>query len=169
MPSKKSAAKPRLTSVFLAIIVFKYVKAAAFVLLAVVALKIAHLPRNSEPLEIARLLQVHSERESVRRLTEFLSRGTPRQAEAAGAASLFIAGVFLAEGTLLAMRVWWATYFTIVLTALALPIEVREILVHPGRVRAYVLFAVNLAILVYLWTRRNEFRVVADGRKRPAA
>jgi len=170
VPSKKrNASKPRLTSAFVAIIVFKYLKAAAFILLGVVALKFAQLPAGSEPLRLARLLQVHSERESVRRLADFLAHVTPRQVQAAGLASFFIALFFLAEGTLLAMRVWWATYFTIVLTALALPIEVREIIVHPDRVRAYVLLAVNLAILIYLWTRRNEFRTESKARERPAA
>jgi len=56
------------------------------------------------------------------------------------------------------MRVWWATYFTIVLTALGIPPELIEIARRPSSTRRYVLLAINLAILGYLWTRRNEFR-----------
>jgi uncharacterized membrane protein (DUF2068 family) len=67
--------------------------------------------------------------------------------------------VFAAEGSLLAARVWWATYFTIVLTALGIPPEVIEIAKRPDSARRYLLLAVNIAILIYLWRRRNEFRV----------
>jgi uncharacterized membrane protein (DUF2068 family) len=54
--------------------------------------------------------------------------------------------------------VWWATYFTIALTAIGVAIEVVEIGKRPGSLRLYVLLAVNLAILIYIWRRRNEFQ-----------
>jgi uncharacterized membrane protein (DUF2068 family) len=155
---RRASAKPPLSAGFVAVIVFKYLKAAAFLLVGIVALRIARLPSHSEPMHLARLLQIRTERESVRRLSDLLSHVTPGQVEAAGAASLLIALVFLAEGTLLAMRIWWATYFTITLTALGLPIEIAEIVARPGRVRGYALLAINAAILLYVWTRRNEFR-----------
>ena len=49
-------------------------------------------------------------------------------------------------------------YFTILLTALGLPPEILEIAKRPGSARRYLLLAVNVAILVYLWRRRNDFR-----------
>ena len=168
MSSKTAAPKPPLSPGFVAIIVFKYLKAAAFVLVGVVALRIAQLPSHSEPMQIARLLQVRAERESIQRLAAFLANVTTGQVEAAGAASLFIACFFLAEGTLLTMRIWWATYFTIVLTALGLPIEIGEIAARPGRARGYALLAVNAAILVYVWSKRNEFRRVERAPESPA-
>ena len=158
MPPRRHAPRPPLSAGFVAVIVFKYLKGAAFVLVGIVALRIARLPSHSEPMHLARLLQVRTERESVRRLSEILSKVTPGQFEALGAASVLIGIVFLAEGTFLAMRIWWATYFTIVLTALGLPIEIGEIVARPGRWRGYVLLAVNAAILFYVWTKRNEFR-----------
>jgi uncharacterized membrane protein (DUF2068 family) len=80
-----------------------------------------------------------------------------------GAASILVGLVFAAEGTLLALRIWWATYFTIVLTALGIPLEIMEIARRPDSVRRYLLLAVNVAILVYLWRRRNEFKNARAG------
>jgi uncharacterized membrane protein (DUF2068 family) len=150
--------RPRLTAGFIGIIVFKYLKCAAFLLLGLVALRIARLPRQSEPLELARYLGVTERSRVVQDVSKVLDALTARQVEAIGAASILIGLVFAAEGSLLAARVWWATYFTIVLTALGIPPEVVEIAKRPGSVRRYLLLAVNVAILIYLWRKRNEFR-----------
>jgi hypothetical protein len=37
-------------------------------------------------------------------------------------------------------------------------VEIREILKSPGSLRLYLLLAINLAILFYVWKRRDEFR-----------
>ena len=150
--------RPPLTAGFIGIIVFKYLKAAAFLLLGLVALRIARLPHHSEPLEVARFLGVTERSRVVQDVSKVLDALTSRQVQAIGAASILIGLVFAAEGTLLATRVWWATYFTIVLTTLGIPPEIVEIAKRPGSARRYVLLAVNVAILVYLWRRRNEFR-----------
>lgn len=157
-PSHTHAGRPRLSPGFLGIIVFKCAKAAAFLLLGAVALRIARLPHHSEPMEIARFLGVSETKLVVQHLSFLLSALTSRQVQAIGVASILIGLVFSAEGTLLAMRVSWAPYFTIVLTALGIPPELIEIARRPGSGRRYLLLAVNLAILVYLWKRRNEFR-----------
>jgi len=150
--------RPRLSAGFLWIIVFKLAKAAAFFLLGSVALRIARLPHHSEPLEVARLLGVNSRSVLVQHLSMVLSALTPLQVEAIGAACFLIGLVFAAEGALLSARVPWAPYFTIVLTALGIPPEIIEIVRRPGSFRRYALLAINAAILVYLWRRRNEFR-----------
>jgi uncharacterized membrane protein (DUF2068 family) len=154
--------RPRLTPGFIGIIVFKYLKASAFLLLGLVALRIARLPNHSEPLEVARFLGVTERSRVVQDVSVVLAALTSRQVRMIGAASILIACVFAAEGTLLAARIWWATYLTIVLTALGIPPEILEIAKRPGSVRRYLLFAVNVAILVYLWRRRNEFRTKAS-------
>jgi uncharacterized membrane protein (DUF2068 family) len=158
MSEQPDPKRPRLTGGFIAVIVFKFLKAAAFLLLGIVALRIARLPAHSEPVHLARLLAVRAERESVQRLSEFLSNVTPGQVEAFGAASILTGLIFAAEGTFLALRFWWATYFTIVLTALGIPLELAEIARRPGNLRLYVLLAINAAILAFVWSRRHEFR-----------
>jgi uncharacterized membrane protein (DUF2068 family) len=158
MAPKPADKRPPLTPGFIGIIVFKYLKASAFLLLGLVALRIARLPHQSEPLEVARFLGVTERSRVVQDVSKVLDALTARQVEAIGAASILIALVFAAEGSLLAARVWWATYFTIVLTALGIPPEIVEIAKRPGSVRRYLLLAVNVAILIYLYRRRNEFR-----------
>jgi uncharacterized membrane protein (DUF2068 family) len=147
---------------FVGIIAFKFLKAAAFLLLGAVILRIAHLPNHSEPMEIARLLAMDENRMVVRHLSGVLAHFTRGQVEAIGVAALLVGLIFAAEGTTLAMRIAWAPYFTITLTALGIPFEVLEILRRPASLRRYLLLAVNVAILVYLWKRRNEFRSVRE-------
>lgn len=156
--------RPPLTPGFVGIIVFKYAKCAAFLVVGAAALRIARLPDHSEPMEIARAIGVDEGRVTVRHLAAILAPFTPGQVEAIGLAAVVIGLVFAAEGTCLLARLWWSPYFTILLTAAAVPAEIYEIARRPGSGRRYALLAINLAILVYLWKRRNEFR-----RPAPAA
>jgi uncharacterized membrane protein (DUF2068 family) len=157
-PVERAPARRPLSAGFIWIIVFKYLKAAAFFLLGITVLRVARLASQSEPMEIARFLGAARNKIVVENLSQVLSNFTEGQVQAIGAAALVIGLVFAVEGTLLAMRIWWATYFTIVLTALGIPPELIEIARRPSSIRRYVLLAINLAILGYLWTRRNEFR-----------
>jgi uncharacterized membrane protein (DUF2068 family) len=143
---------------FVAIILFKYFKGAIFAVVGIAALHIARLSAPPSVEEIGRFLRVTSENQIVKYLARLIHEVTPGQAIGLGVISLFVAAVFIAEGTLLACRIWWSTYFTIVLTALGLPLEVYEIFRHPARPRTYVIMAINAAILVFLWRRRNEFK-----------
>jgi uncharacterized membrane protein (DUF2068 family) len=150
--------RPRLTPGFVGIIVFKYVKCAAFLLVGGVVLRIAHLSARSGPMLIARAVGVEETRVTMRDLASLLSAFTPGQVQALGLAAILIGLVFGAEGTCLALRLWWAPYLTILLTAAAIPAELYEIARRPESLRRYVLLAINVAILVYLWGRRNDFR-----------
>jgi uncharacterized membrane protein (DUF2068 family) len=161
--SAAAARRPKLSPGFLGIIVFKCAKAAAFLLLGAAAFRIARLPHHSEPMEIARFLGVNARNVLVQHLSFVLAALTSRQVEAIGAAAVLIGLVFAAEGTLLAMRVPWAPYFTIVLTGLGIPPELIEIARRPGSARRYALLAVNVAILAYLWKRRDEFKTPTAG------
>lgn len=143
---------------FVAIIVFKYFKGLIFILVGAAALHLARLPAMPTVVELAHFFRVASEHEIIHRIAETIRPITPGQAIEFGVLSLFAAAVFTTEGTLLACRVWWSTYLTIVLTAAGIPIEIYEILQKPRGPRRFVLLAVNAAILLYLWKRRNEFR-----------
>ena len=146
--------REKLSGGFLAIILFKYFKAAVFLLVALAALRLSRAQPFPSAAEIARFLRSSPENQLVR----WISTVTPGQALGFGLLSLFVAAVFTTEATLLACRVWWSTYFTIALTALGIPLEVFEIFRRPAGLRRYLILAVNAAILVYLWKRRTEFR-----------
>jgi uncharacterized membrane protein (DUF2068 family) len=146
--------KGKLSGGFFAIIIFKYFKAVVFLLVAIAALKLSRADPFPTAEQVAHFFRSSPENELIRAF----ARLTPGLALGIGFASLFVSLVFGIEATLLAARVWWSTYFTIVLTALGIPLEIFEILRRPSGFRRYLLLAVNVAILLYLWKRRNEFR-----------
>lgn len=148
---------------FIAVIAFKYLKAAAFLFVGVVVFRFVQVSRHDPAMEFARFLNAHAERESIRHLSTFFHDITPGQQEAIGAASLAIGGVFAAEASFLIARIWWATYFTIFLTLLGIPLELTEIWRKPRFFRGWLFLLINVAILVFLWHRRNEFRHAVPG------
>jgi uncharacterized membrane protein (DUF2068 family) len=66
--------------------------------------------------------------------------------------SLFYAAIVLTEGTGLALRKHWAEYFTIIVTASFLPLEIYELARRVSGIKIGVM-AINLAILGYLIAR----------------
>ncbi len=163
-PSKGSG-RPRVSGGFIAIIAFKWLKGIAFVILGIAALKLSRAGAVPTAVEIAKFLSVSKENELLRRVADVISSVTPGQATAAGVASIVVGFVFFVEGALLVARIWWATYFTIVLTAMGVPLEIYEIVHKPDSFRRYLLLAINLGILLFLWARRNEFRQTAPEEK----
>jgi uncharacterized membrane protein (DUF2068 family) len=160
--------RPRMAAGFIAIIVFKVLKGIAFVILGIAALRLSRSAEMPSAVEIAKFLSVSKENELVHRVADLIRSVTPAQATAAGVASLVIGFVFFVEGGLLAARLWWSTYLTITLTAMGVPLELWEIVHRPDSLRRYLLLAVNVAILIFLWTRRNEFRAEHGLPARPA-
>jgi uncharacterized membrane protein (DUF2068 family) len=150
--------KPRLTPGYLAIIVFKYAKLLAFLVLGLAALRAARLPPDSLVRDAVHLFGAHQNAALVQHMAAALSVLTKGEIRALGSASILLGLVFGTEGTLLALRVWWAPYLTVVLTALGLPYEIYEISRAPRSLHRYLLLAANAAILVYLWKRKDDFR-----------
>ncbi|MGH9364471.1 MAG: DUF2127 domain-containing protein [Thermoanaerobaculia bacterium] len=150
--------KHRLTGGFVAVIVFKSLKAVAFLLVGTAVLRFDHVSRRDPSMEFARFFNANPERESVQRLSGFFESITPGQTRAIGAAALAIGSIFAAEASFLVARIWWATYFTIFLTLLGIPLELIEIWRKPLFFRGWIFLVINVAILVFLWRRRNEFR-----------
>ncbi|HSS45719.1 MAG TPA: DUF2127 domain-containing protein [Thermoanaerobaculia bacterium] len=150
--------KKGMSAGFLAIILFKCLKGTAFLIFAIAALKLSRARAMPSAIQIADYFSVSRENELVHRVTDLIASISPRGATELGFALVLVAAFFFAEAALLAARVWWSTYFTIVLTALGIPLELYEIVHRPHAPRHYALLAINLAILLYLWARRNEFR-----------
>ena len=123
-----------------------------------VVLRFVQVARHDPAMEFARFLNANAERESIRQLSTFFHDITPGQREAIGAASLAIGALFGAEASFLLARIWWATYFTIFLTLLGIPLELMDIWRKPHQLRGWYFLIINVAILAFLWRRRNEFR-----------
>jgi uncharacterized membrane protein (DUF2068 family) len=144
----------KLSGGFLAIIIFKYFKSVVFLLVGIAALSLSRADPLPTAEEVARFFRSSPENE----LVKAVSHLTPGWAIGIGVASLFVGAVFGTEATLLTARIWWSTYFTLVLAALGIPLEIFEIFRKPSGLHRYVVLAVNVVILVYIWRRRNEFR-----------
>ncbi|HSP94816.1 MAG TPA: DUF2127 domain-containing protein [Thermoanaerobaculia bacterium] len=139
---------------FLAIIIFKYFKSVVFLLVGIAALSLSRADPFPTAEEVARFFRSSPENE----LVKAVSHLTPGWAVGIGVVSLFVGAVFGTEATLLTARVWWSTYFTLVLAVLGIPLEIFEIFRRPSGLRRYLILAVNIVIVVYVWKRRNEFR-----------
>lgn len=148
---------------FVVIILFKWLKGITFLVFAVAALRLSRAPAMPSAIQIADYLSVSRESELVHRVAQLIASINPREATALGFALILVSAVFFVEGLLLAARLWWSTYLTIVLTALGIPLELYEIANRPHAPRRYALLAINLAILGYLWARRNEFQEKKTG------
>lgn len=148
----------RLSAGFVVIIFFKCLKGALFILIGIAALRLVKMHDIPTAAQLARFLGVSADSHIIQRVAGALSRTTPQRAAEVAAAALFVAAVFFAEATLLIFRIWWSTYLMIGLTALGLPLEVFEIVQRPRYVGRYIALLINVAIVIYLWRRRNEFR-----------
>ncbi len=80
-----------------------------------------------------------------------------KQLREISAGTFFYSGILLTEGIGLLMRKHWAEYFTVISTAVFIPLEVYEILHRFTWVRVGV-FLVNVAIVWYLVNRIRKRR-----------
>jgi uncharacterized membrane protein (DUF2068 family) len=102
-----------------------------------------HLPLTSRLLDRALDLALHA---------------TPKKEVSIAITAFGYAIVMGTEGVGLYLRRPWARWFTVGATSSLLPIEVYEIVREPGPLRVVILL-LNLAIVFYLWKRKEVFEV----------
>ena len=143
--------------------VFKLVKAALLIALAVLALRFAdEIAKGHRPLhgtfEAVTWAGAFPGRHTVMKALDRLWTTQAREAVELGIAAFAYAAVFLVEGVGLLLRKRWAEWLTVAVTGSFIPVEVYE-MVHrfgAGKVIALVL---NIAIVAYLvWHRLGERR-----------
>jgi uncharacterized membrane protein (DUF2068 family) len=143
---KQKASKDRLLSL---IVAFKFFKG---VMLIAVALGAHHMLNHDVSDYADRLVDAFRVDPNNRFIEialaklEFMS---PKTLKELSIGSLFYAVIVLTEGTGLALRKPWAEYFTIIVTASFLPLEVYE-LIHGVSPTKILVMIINLAILGYL-------------------
>jgi uncharacterized membrane protein (DUF2068 family) len=134
------------------IVVFKFFKGA---MLIAVALGAHHL-MNHDVSDFAEHLvdafRVDPNNRYIEALLVKLEFLTAKQLKELSIGSFFYAAVVLTEGTGLALRKHWAEYFTILVTASFLPLEILELAHRVSGIKIGVM-AINLAILGYLIAR----------------
>ena len=143
------------------IAIFKLCKAALLIAVGVSVLKLVH-NGNSDALEqwvatLALKPGAHYLDEAVSKLASI----PPNRLKDVGFGSFVYAALFLTEGTGLWLRKPWAEWFTAIMTASLIPLEIYEIVHHPTVSKGVVL-VINIAVVAYLILqirkRRSETR-----------
>jgi uncharacterized membrane protein (DUF2068 family) len=138
------------------IVAFKAFKSLSLTAVGIVLLTVRH--RDPVDLLMTAALAIHLPLTSriFARLLAIAVNLTIRQETALALTAFGYAVLMASEGVGLHLRKPWARWFTIGATSSLVPIEVYEILREPHAVRLLV-FAANVAIIVYLVKRREAF------------
>lgn len=134
------------------IVYFKFFKAA---MLIAVALGARHLMNKDLSEFVYRLVDAFRVDPNNRYIETLLVKLQPlsaKQLQELSIGSFFYAGIVLTEGIGLALRKHWAEYFTIIVTASFLPLEILELARRVTPIKIAVM-AINIAILAYLIAR----------------
>ena len=140
----------------LVIALFKFVKGAVLLALALGALSFLHKDLAAEVGHWLDLLQVDSDNEFVGTLLSKLQLVHSKELKELSALGAAYAGLFLTEGTGLLFRKRWAEWLTIVATSSLMPIEMYELIEKFTVVRLLAL-VINAAVVLYLiWLVRQK-------------
>ena len=147
--------KPRDRWIFL-IAVFKVVKGSLLVIAAIGALDLLHKDVADVVQHWIDLLRVDPDNHYVQRILAHVVGLSDRTLKEISVGTLTYAGVFFTEGIGLLLGKRWAKYFTSIVTASFIPLEIYELFRHPSLAKA-MLIGLNVAIVVYLMLRiRSE-------------
>ena len=138
--------------------VFKLLKALLILAVALGVMRLAHGDAADVLERLTTELHIDPEGRHVGRIVQKILSLDERHLRAFSAGMIVYACVFVVEGVGLILKKVWAEWFTVIVTASFVPLEVYEIARRPGAIRIGAL-AVNLAIVGYL---------VARLRRRPA-
>ena len=130
----------------------KLFKGVLLVLLAIGALRLIGGDAAAKLEDWCRRLNVDADNHWLRKIIEKLSDLSSLKMSALSAGTFFYSGLFLTEGTGLLLKKRWAEYFTVIVTASFLPLEIYELLKEFKPFRL-VLTIVNAAIVAYLILR----------------
>ncbi len=155
--SPRPRRKEKSTAILLVIGVFKLFKGVLLLCVGIGALRLLHKDVAAVVMHWVNVLHVDPDNDFIHRLIVRASGVSVKQLREIGAGTFFYSGLFLTEGTGLLMRKRWAEYFTVISTAVFIPLEVYEIFHRFTFAKVWVL-AVNAAIVWYLVIRIRSDR-----------
>ena len=162
-----SGQRPNTRAALTAIGVFKLLKAALLLVVAMGLHRLMTRDATDVLMHLARGVRVDPDNRWIHALLSRLTGLSHRQLEAVRLGTLLYAALFAVEGCGLLLRLRWAEWLTVVTTAGLLPLEIYE-LVHRWRWVKVVVLGLNVAILGYLiWRLRS--RREKGKRNEPAA
>jgi uncharacterized membrane protein (DUF2068 family) len=131
------------------IAVFKFIKGAALLALALGALSLLHKNVAAEVEHWFDQLRIDPDNQFIGALLSKLELVHTKELKELSALGAGYAALFLTEGTGLLFRQRWAEWLTIIATSSLMPIEVYELIEKFTALRVFALL-VNAAVVVYL-------------------
>lgn len=136
----------------LLIALFKLLKGVLLFFVAIGALHLVHKDVAAVVMHWVDVLHFDPENRFIHRVIERSFGIEPKHLKEISAGTFFYSSLLLTEGIGLLMRKRWAEYFTVISTAVFIPLEVYEIF-HRFRWMKIGVLAVNVAIVWYLVRR----------------
>jgi uncharacterized membrane protein (DUF2068 family) len=141
----------------LLIAILKVLKAVMLLGVACGAIKLLHENIADDLYHWIRRLNVDTQTPFIQSLPSRAQALTPGKLTLISASTFVYSALFMTEGVGLLLRQRWAEYFTIVITASFLPIEIYEMVAKDFSPFKLILLLANAAIVVYLiWHLRHE-------------
>ena len=143
----RSAEKSPTTLLLIAL--FKLFKGILLLCVGIGALRLLHKDVSAVVMHWVNILHVDPDNRFIHRIIERSFGIQPKHLRELSAGTFFYASLLLTEGIGLLMRKRWAEYFTVITTAVFIPLEIYEIFHHFTLVKVVVL-AGNAGIVWYL-------------------
>ena len=163
MPGTLSKSKPRTgpkqesETTLLLIALFKLLKGVLLVIVGIGALRLVHKDVSAVVMHWVNLLRVDPDNHFIHRIIVRSFGIQAKQLREISAGTFFYASILLTEGIGLLRRKHWAEWFTVISTAVFIPLEIYEIVHRFTWVRVGVLL-LNAAIVWYLVRRIQKRR-----------
>jgi uncharacterized membrane protein (DUF2068 family) len=138
------------------IIAFKAAKSVVLTALGIALLSTRHSDPVALVMRLALTIHLPASSRLLDRAIGSLSTLTVSRQTTLAVTAFAYAILMAAEGVALSFRKPWARWFTVVASSSLVPVEVYEIVREVHRVRVLVL-VINVAIVVYLWRRKEIF------------
>jgi uncharacterized membrane protein (DUF2068 family) len=136
--------------------IFKLTKASLLLCLGLGALALLDVKTRDEALHRITMLSGDTHFRMLERFTNMVGIATKGRIEMISLGSFFYAALFATEGIGLLLHKRWAEYFTSIVTASLLPLEIYEVIKRADTLKIGLL-AVNVAVLIYLiWQLRGR-------------
>jgi uncharacterized membrane protein (DUF2068 family) len=145
------------------IAIFKLFKASLLIAVGVGAVKLIHNGGGGALAHWVAMLGLNPGGRYIEQVLGKIASIPPNKLKDLGVGSFVYAALFLTEGVGLWLMKSWAEWFTVIITASLLPLEVYELHRHPT-ISKIVVLIVNIAVVGYLILRIRRER--SDTRKR---
>jgi uncharacterized membrane protein (DUF2068 family) len=151
-PAQEAPGHKHRDIVLTAIAIFKLVKGILLLIVGIGALSLLHRDVAETITGLVDAFRVDPNNRHIHEFILKLGLVNARKLEEISAGTFFYSALLLTEGTGLLLRKHWAEYFTIIVTASFIPMEIFEI-VRRVTFPRFFLLGINVAIVVYLVVR----------------